>query len=207
MKFYFDYVDPLSFAVDVLLRRRATAAGEAPPATTEGSASANTPAAGGVPRIVERIPFERVPPPCELTDPDDPAWRRALGVAEEVAGSLGISLSHPWIVPWTRKAHELALHAAQLGVGEEIHSGLFDAFFIEGLDIGRIDVLQELASRHGLDPTETKATLDTDRYTERIEALRRGARATGVTRVPTLIRKGARLEGFHNAHDLRTFLQ
>ncbi len=153
---------------------------------------------------VVRLPFELRPPPEPLLDPDAGEWRERWARVRALPG--GRQPAEPLIVPWTRKAHELVLHAAELGGAGPMRVRLFDAFFREGLDIGRVDVLVELAVAQGLDRTRTKAVLDVDRHAAAVVEARAEARSLGVREVPSLTVDGRLLQGFHNRDALRTFL-
>lgn len=173
VRFYFDFVDPWSHAMQADLEALAA----------EGTA-------------ISWTPLELAPPPGPLVDPTADAWRSRFE---------GISVTAPFL-PWTRKAHELTLHAESHGLGPEMRRRIFHALWAEGRDIGRIDVLVALAEEVGLDRTETKAALDVDRYTERLTAQRVAAAAEGISAPPVLEHTGRRLEGFHNRAAIRTFL-
>lgn len=181
--FFFDYVDPASWAVELWLSEL----GE------PGAA-------------VARRPFEVRPPPAPLSTPGDPRWTAArewVGPALEAAGH---PLPEPTLVPWTRKAIELALHARERGRFGVVHAALFEAFHARGADIGRVDVLVGIASAAGLDATETKAVLDVDRFTAEVEAVRAEAERLEVRGVPTLLAGQARLERPAGIDELRSFL-
>lgn len=184
-RLFFDYVDPRSFVVDRRLRAVEERTG----------------------REAARHPFEVVVPPNPLRDPEDEAWRRAWEEAADAAEEDGTRLARPRIVPWSRKAHELALHAREEGVGREVHRALFDAFHLEGLDIGRVDVLVDLAVGVGLDMTHTRAVLDVDRHLEEVRGLRKAAERLGIGGVPTLLAGGDRSEGLVDAETLADLLR
>jgi predicted DsbA family dithiol-disulfide isomerase len=171
-RFFFDYVDPLSLLLDRDIAE--LEAGGAPP--------------------VDRHPLELRPPPAPLIRTDDPLWSRRWEEAERQAERRGVTLARPSLVPWSRKAHELAQHARARSRFPEVHAALFRAFLQEGRDIGRVDVLVALASEAGLDPTETKAVLDVDRYTATLDGLRGEAERLAVRGVPTLLCGRERLE-------------
>jgi predicted DsbA family dithiol-disulfide isomerase len=182
---FVDYVDPVSWILELRLKSMAP------------DSSPNW----------QSYPLEIRPPPQPLLHPDDEAWRARWDAAleEEEAGLL--HLRRPWIVPWTRKAHELALFARESDSFEEIHNGLFRAYLSEGRDIGRVDVLVEIAGEAGLDPAETKAVLDVDRFREDVESIQMEARALGFQGPPALSMRGGRvLEGLPNMEQLRTFV-
>lgn len=107
----------------------------------------------------------------------------ALPLAEE----LGMALRAPPTVPRTRKAHEAAKLAEAKGVGREMREALFAAYFRDGRDVGRIDVLVELAAALGLDATETKVVLDVDSLSGRVAADQALARRLGIAAVPALV--------------------
>jgi len=119
---------------------------------------------------------------------------------------LGIQMKRPWIVPWSRKAHELAHHASAKGCFREIHDTLFRAYLVEGVDIGRVDILVELGRRHGLEPMETKAALDIDLHESSVIESRKEALGMGVHQAPTLLWLERKLEGYPDEGDLMRFL-
>jgi predicted DsbA family dithiol-disulfide isomerase len=182
--FFFDYLDPFSYLVDLDLRAIENA--------------------GGWP--VTRVPLELRPPPLPLLDPDGDEWRALWEGASAAAAARGMHLTCPVLVPWTRKAHELVLHARTRGAEEKVHQAVFDAVFVDGLDVGRVDVLVGIAERLGLDATETKAVLDVDRHAASVAEARQLAATSGVDAPPALARNGRTLRGFHNRDALHTFL-
>jgi hypothetical protein len=184
-RLYFDYVDPLSYLVELELAAAARA--------------------GDLPEP-ERVPLELRLPPAPLLDPEGPWWRERWRAALALGGAgEGIELAEPPILPWTRKAHELVAHARATGVGLQAHRAVFEAMFGRGEDIGRVDVLVDLARALGLDATEAKAVLDVDRYAQDVAALSAEA-AARVGEPPALAFGGRVLRGFHNRDAVRTFL-
>ena len=178
---YFDLVDPLSY----LVARELEALGRR-----------------GDPPVWR--PFELRPPPTPLTTVSDPAlaerWSRAREAGTDVVFAPGE------LVPWTRKGHELLFHTPPER-SDELRMRLFEAYLLEGRDIGRVDVLVEAARSLGLDATETKAVLDVDRHTAEVVEARAEAEAVGVADTPVLLHGSRRLEGFHNRTTLGTFLR
>lgn len=184
IRFFYDYVDPVSYLVELELQAVEQASG----------------------LLVERVPFELRAPPDALVDPESPSWIHRLEDAAGFASDLGRSLGAQVFVPWTRKAHELVLHAGSHSMGQAARQAIFEGVFSEGLDIGRIDVLVSLGVSLGLDATETKAVLDVDRYADVVVRVRDEAITAGITHVPSLMAGEKRLEVFHNRHALSTFL-
>ncbi len=192
--FAFDFVDPGSYLVAELLHRRL-------PAGLEGEAPS-----------VRLLPLELKTPPDPLVSSSDEGWQAMHQALAEVARSVEIPFAPPAFVPWTRKAHELALHAREkAGEAEEapavpIDLRLFRARFAEGRDLGRVDVLVEVAHEAGLDPAEVRTVLGVDRFDPAVREARSEALELGIRGVPTLIHGPRRLEGFRTTEELETFL-
>jgi predicted DsbA family dithiol-disulfide isomerase len=185
VRFFFDYVDPGCYLIERMLAQIETGGG----------------------RGVERIAFEVTPPPAAMVDPRGEDWRRFWEGAHAMAAEEGVTLAAPRLVPWTRKAHELARHAREQGRFADVHAALFDAFLVEGRDLGRVDVLLDVATRHGLDVTSTKAVLDVDRHAGAVAEARAAAERLGVRGVPTLLSEHGRLEGFRGRSATLAFLE
>lgn len=182
--FYFDYVDPFS----LILQRRLEARAE------KGTVLPNY------------RPMEVNPPPGPLLNLHEPEWTARWDAALKTGKELGMELSPPWIVPWSRKAHELACLARQKESFREIHADIFHAYLIEGKDIGRVDILTDIARQRGLDPHEVKAALDVDRYRKDVEDARVMGIREGVEEIPCLHWQGRRLSGNPTAAELDRFL-
>lgn len=128
--------------------------------------------------------FELYPAPAPL-----PADISAadLDAARPLAEELGASLRPPARVPRTRKAHEAAKLAEEKGAGRAMREAILAAYWGEGRDVGRVDVLVELAAGLGLDATETHVVLDVDTFSGAVAADQALARRLGITAVPALI--------------------
>lgn len=93
----------------------------------------------------------------------------------------------PDVRPRTRKAHEAARFARERGLERPMRDAIYAAHFVEGWDIGRVDVLVEIGSTLGLDHTELKVVLDIDQLTDAVLDDRRIAGQLGITETPSLI--------------------
>lgn len=182
-RLFYDFIDPLSYLM-------ARELGSLPSISEDG---------------VVWHPFELRPPPTPLVTLDDEAIAARWREAREIAGDT-VDFDPPALVPWTRKAHELVLHAAEHERQTPVRERIFDAYHLEGADIGRVDVLVELAVELGFERTGTKAVLDVDRHEAEAATLRADAASSGVTDTPTLVKGDERLEGFHNRDRLGTLL-
>lgn len=182
IRFFFDFVDPLSWLVERAL------------VDLEGAGGAR----------VRRVGLELRPPPAALTRPTDPLWAGRWATARGAAPQ--VRLEPPAVVPWTRKAHELHAFASGREAGAAVRRGIFEAYFERGTDIGRVDALVEIAAAAGLDRTETKAGLDVDAHLEAVLEAGRAAAAVGVADLPALLVDGRLVQGFPNLRDLSTLL-
>ena len=182
--FFFDYVDPGSY----LMHRQL---GQLLPDGFEPTVH----------------PLEMRPAPHELIDGMDPEWSAYERTVAAFAQEANIQMANPAFIPWSQKAHELRLHAAEQGLEWPIHEEIFSVRFLDGADIGRIDVLVAVAGKIGLDASESKAVLDVDKYRDRVVDLRREAEAEGVQRVPTLRSANMSLEGPASMGEVRDLLE
>lgn len=167
---YFDFIDPVSHLVSRMVDR------------------------AGVAAAIEWRGFELSPPPQPMIDPGSAEWRTRQAVAAR-SGKGRNRTDAPPIIPWTRKAHELSEFARERDCFRAVRRALFRAHFVDHIDIGRIDLLLEIARGAGLDGSEAKAVLDVDRYTATVISHRRDALEEGVRDVPVLVQPGRRLEG------------
>lgn len=151
--------------------------------------------------------FELRVPPEAVVDPRAPDWARYQRDMAELAEALDLEMASPRFIPWTRKAHELAIHARDRDCSQAVRDALFRAHFVDGRDIGRIDVLVDVAAWAGLDRTEAKAVLDVDRHTDEVASDRALAQELGVVGVPTLVRGSDRLEGVRSRRDIVKWLE
>jgi predicted DsbA family dithiol-disulfide isomerase len=88
--------------------------------------------------------------------------------------------------PRTGKAHEAAKLAREQGAEQAMRLAIYRAYWDDGLDIGRIDVLQRLAPAAGLDPIDVKIALDIDRFRDEVLRDQEVARRLGIRRGPVL---------------------
>ena len=89
--------------------------------------------------------------------------------------------------PNTVYSHRLVRYAAKYGLQTPVISAIFDAYFLEGRDIGEPDTLARIADAAGMDHDDTLEFLESDRDTETILAEDELARRLGVNGVPCFI--------------------
>jgi predicted DsbA family dithiol-disulfide isomerase len=112
------------------------------------------------------------------------AWQQDV---EPLAARLGVEMRYPMRATRTRKAHEAVAFARERGSFEAMHDAVYRAYWRDGRDIGRIDVLMEIGAEVGLDPMELRVELDIDKWAERVERDAAWAALAGVTGVPAYL--------------------
>jgi predicted DsbA family dithiol-disulfide isomerase len=115
---------------------------------------------------------------------------RAIHISLAQAGAEeGIEFNFNSIerTPNTIHSHRLVRHAAEHGFQTPVISAIFDAYFLEGKDIGEPEILADIAEIAGLDRDRTIRFLESDTDTETILDEDELARRLGVNGVPCFI--------------------
>jgi predicted DsbA family dithiol-disulfide isomerase len=121
-----------------------------------------------------------------------------FGRVEGAARAAGIPLDFAKIRRSvnTVRAHTLLRLALGSGDGAgitkqgEVARALFRAYFLEGRDIGQVDVLTAIAPEHGLDKAEARRVVTDDAELARTRKEASEASAKGITGVPFFILDG-----------------
>lgn len=87
----------------------------------------------------------------------------------------------------TTRAHTLIRRAADKGTQRALKSALLDAYFLEGRDVGDVDVLVEIASAHGFEPDEARALVRDDAELRATREVAASMAAQGIDGVPFFI--------------------
>ena len=95
----------------------------------------------------------------------------------------------------SRLAQELGAWAATQTDGAGIHEALFQAYFVQGKNIGAIDTLVEIAEAVGLLGSEARQALVLRRFKDVVDADWQRAMQLGVTGVPTFVAQGRGVVG------------
>jgi predicted DsbA family dithiol-disulfide isomerase len=144
------------------------------------------------------VPFELRPEPHPTLRPEGEYLRRAWAQSVyPLARRMGVEihLSPVSPQPHTHLAWEGFQFAKENGRANEYNQRVLEAFFVEGQDIGRPEVLARLAGEVGLDPAAFRAALDDRRYREVHRAALRHAAELGITGVPAFEVGGRLLVG------------
>ena len=138
------------------------------------------------------------------------SWERSLAMDAEVAAtgkSLGIEFNYDKVLmtPNTMSGHRLLWSAEQRNQQTPLTEALFIAYFTDGRDVGRHDVLAEIASETGLPKTEAGAFLDSDAGTKEVAEEAVKSLRLGLQGVPFFIVNG--VPAVTGAQDPQAFLE
>jgi predicted DsbA family dithiol-disulfide isomerase len=111
---------------------------------------------------------------------------------EAAAKESGIPLDFAKIrrTPNTLKAHALIGAAKGFGKEHAIARALFEAYFLEGRDIGESSVLVDIAEKHGVDKGAAVAVLESPEAIEAVQRETRELASQGIRGVPFVIFDG-----------------
>ncbi len=114
---------------------------------------------------------------------------RVYSRIDEAAKTAGLSINWEGITrtPNTLNAHRLIHWAGIEGAQTFVVASLFRAYFVEGRDIGDIEVLADIADGCGLDAAMMRQLLQGDADLDDIRARDEHSRKMGVTGVPTFV--------------------
>jgi predicted DsbA family dithiol-disulfide isomerase len=107
------------------------------------------------------------------------------GVAREE--NLDLEFSKIERMPNTLASHRLARWAGSAGCQDDVIERLFKAYFVEGRDIGDMDVLVDIAGAAGMDRDLVRDLLASDADQDLVREEDALARQMGVTGVPCFI--------------------
>ena len=114
----------------------------------------------------------------------------------QVADDLGLPLGDRKKTFNSRLAQELAKWAESKGKGDEFHAAVFRAYYVDGKNIGKVDVLAHLASALGLSEKEGRHVLESRTFRKAVDADWSRSRSLGITAVPTFVMGGQVAVGF-----------
>ena len=160
-----------------------------------------------LPLPVERRAFELRPPGTRLPDLASGYYRPTFEEAVVPwAERLGVEVRWNPEPARTRKAHEAATFARAQGRFDAMHRALYRAYWVEGRDIGRIDVLAEIGAEAGLDALELRVALDVDGHAEAVRAEAAEAASLGIRAVPVYRIGAEQLTGLREPETLKTWV-
>ena len=125
---------------------------------------------------------------------------------KRVAGELGLPWGERKMSFNSRSAQELGKWAESQGKGDEYHDAVFRAYFVDGRNIAKTDVLLELAAAVGLPAEEAGEALQTGAFRESVDSDWALAGKMGIDCVPTFVVDDRPLAGAQPYEALEQFL-
>lgn len=123
------------------------------------------------------------------------SWEHSQRLDEQVsaaASQAGLGMRHDLMqrTPNTFKAHRLIWLAGNKGVQDAVVEALFSAYFVEGRDVGDVDVLVDLATGAGIERVRAQAFFASTEGVEEVSESALAARRGGISGVPTVVISG-----------------
>jgi predicted DsbA family dithiol-disulfide isomerase len=123
------------------------------------------------------------------------SWERSVTMDAELAATgkgLGIDFNYDKILmtPNTLAGHRLLWWAEQRNHQDALVEALFRAYFTEGRDVGRHDILSEIASEVGLPLAEARAFLDSEAGQKEVKEEESKGLKLGLQGVPFFVLNG-----------------
>jgi len=106
---------------------------------------------------------------------------------KSVADEVGLPLGERKKTYNSRLAQELGKWAESQGKGDDFHDAVFRAYYEDGKNIGKIDVLVDLAKSAGLSEKEARKILQARSFKEAVDSDWSRSRELGITAVPTFV--------------------
>jgi predicted DsbA family dithiol-disulfide isomerase len=107
----------------------------------------------------------------------------------------------------SRLAQELSKWAESKGKGDEIHSALFRAYFVDVKNIGKVEPLAEIAKEVSLPADEATDVLISRSFKAAVDDDWRRCTAIGVNAVPTFLAGGYLMVGAQPYQELERLIQ
>jgi len=99
----------------------------------------------------------------------------------------GLVFGHVKILSNSRLALMASEYARDQGHYDAFHENIFHAYFTEGLDIGKVDVIAAVARKSGLDEKEIIRVVHDGRYAVRLNDAKKEGELLGLTGIPLFI--------------------
>lgn len=111
------------------------------------------------------------------------------------AENLGLPFGERTRTYNSRLAQELGLWAEECKLGDQFHMGAFKAYFADGLNLAKEEVLTTLAGDIGLDTKKAVTVLKTRSYRDAVDRDWQRSRDLGIRAVPTFVMNTNQLVG------------
>ena len=129
-----------------------------------------------------------------------------LAKLKQTADTLGLPFGDREKTYNSRMAQELGKWAEAENAGDRFHQAVFQAYFAEGINIGRAKHLMAIAESVGLSGDEAHDILVQRTFKQQVDEDWNRSLEMGVTAVPTFVMNGRLLVGAHSFDQLYDFI-
>lgn len=126
---------------------------------------------------------------------------------KKVAAELGLPLGERRKTYNSRLAQEMGKWAESEGRGDEFHDAVFRAYFVDGKNIGKEEVLVALAESVGLPAAEARTILQSRSFKAAVDLDWAKSHQMGITAVPTFVIDKQTVAGAQPYEVLEQFLK
>ena len=106
----------------------------------------------------------------------------------------------------SRLAQEIGAWAQSIDNETSIHDNFFEAYFVQGLNVGLESVILDVVSKSGLNPEEARKVIKNRLFMKNIDEDWNKSRSYGVTGVPTYVYQKQSMVGAQPHENLVQFL-
>lgn len=107
----------------------------------------------------------------------------------------------------SRQAQELGKWAATQPGGEAIHKAIFQAYFVQGLNIARTDVLLDIVAAVGLNTELAREVIEQGTFAAQVDQDWALSRSYGISGVPSFVAVNQMVVGCQPYDELEAFVQ
>lgn len=125
---------------------------------------------------------------------------------ETQAYSLGLPLAERTHISNSRLSHELAKWAEAKGKLDNYHNEILKAYFVQGRDIGEINVLMNAVKNSGLSKDEALRQIEKKAYSQAVNLDWKRSEQLGIIVAPTYILNTTKLPGSQSYEKLKKLL-
>lgn len=123
------------------------------------------------------------------------------------AAKLGLELGTRKMTYNSRLAQEVGLWAETKGRGHQFHMEAFKAYFVDGKNIAKKEVLFDLVKKSKLDLKEAEAIIDERTFSNAVDSDWERSKKVGITAVPTFLIGLDRLVGAQPYETLKKVIE
>ena len=126
---------------------------------------------------------------------------------KQVADQVGLPMAERTKTYNSRLAQELAKWAESKRKGDQYHQAVFQAYYVGGNNIGKVDELVGIAESIGLSGREARSVLENRMFRGSVDSDWMRSRELGVTAVPTFVMSRRSIAGAQPYEVLEEFIK